>query len=288
MYSSSGSSSPSHHYGGYGHHNIPSSPSMDSMIFSVGSKEHGGDDKVKKRQVRLLKNRQSAALSRTRKKEYIVNLEEKGQELQLSTLTLKKSISFLTRCNQETLSDIQFLEKELSSLLTENEILKSKLNQRHNNNHHLPTPSFLSVSNPNLNSPSNYLARARSASSTSNLQQLQQQQQQQQKNNNNNNNPSTSSSLSRKPPLPNSIPMIPEESKCWCLASGVPNHQHQHTNPSSTLSPTNRKNLLGYYHLSNSNQPNPNLSTSPPSTNTSTISTTTTTSSPMALDKLIS
>eukprot|EP00026_Physarum_polycephalum_P013811 Phypoly_transcript_14255.p1 GENE.Phypoly_transcript_14255~~Phypoly_transcript_14255.p1 ORF type:complete len:192 (+),score=40.41 Phypoly_transcript_14255:149-724(+) len=85
------------------------------------------EDRTKKRQLRLLKNRQSAALSRQRKKEYITDLEERTNGLITENHELVQKIAFLSSVNVECKMHIETLEKILSETRNENNELKSRL-----------------------------------------------------------------------------------------------------------------------------------------------------------------
>ncbi|KAF2074148.1 hypothetical protein CYY_004551 [Polysphondylium violaceum] len=85
------------------------------------------DDRAKKRQVRLLKNRQSAALSRNRKKEYVSNLESKAHELKMSSQELHMAFTQLSANQYETRVRLELLEKQLGTIRLENENLAMKI-----------------------------------------------------------------------------------------------------------------------------------------------------------------
>jgi len=85
------------------------------------------EDRVRKRQVRLLKNRQSAALSRQRKKEYINDLELRTNGLINENHELLQKISKLTAVNHEYKMHIDSVEKRLSDAKNENNELRARL-----------------------------------------------------------------------------------------------------------------------------------------------------------------
>lgn len=79
-----------------------SSPASSSIVSSSSLSCIETDYKIMKRQQRMIKNRESACLSRKRKKEYMSNLEQKLQEfssenqkLRQENSTLKRKIDFL-------------------------------------------------------------------------------------------------------------------------------------------------------------------------------------------------
>ncbi|KYQ93920.1 putative basic-leucine zipper transcription factor [Tieghemostelium lacteum] len=113
--------------------NEPSSSEMDSSSNREGNfqvnkmKLDFPEDRHKKRQVRLEKNRKSAALSRHRKKEYISNLEAKAQELKQTTQEAQITYNQLSTKQMESIVLLESLDKSLNKLLSENEILKRKI-----------------------------------------------------------------------------------------------------------------------------------------------------------------
>jgi hypothetical protein len=85
------------------------------------------EDRTRKRQLRLLKNRQSAALSRQRKKEYITDLEERTNGLITENHDLVQKIAKLSSLNVEFKMHIDSLEKCLTDTKSENNELRSRL-----------------------------------------------------------------------------------------------------------------------------------------------------------------
>lgn len=85
------------------------------------------EDRSKKRNLRLLKNRQSAALSRQRKKEYIGDLEERTNGLINENHELIQKIAKLSSLNVEFKMHIDSLEKCLHDSKSENSELRSRL-----------------------------------------------------------------------------------------------------------------------------------------------------------------
>jgi hypothetical protein len=85
------------------------------------------EDRTRKRQLRLLKNRQSAALSRQRKKEYINDLELRTNGLITENHDLLQKITKLTSMNLEYKMHIDALEKRLGEAKSENTELRTRL-----------------------------------------------------------------------------------------------------------------------------------------------------------------
>jgi len=75
------------------------------------------DEKERKRQRRLLQNRQSAALSRQRKKEFLGNLERRSNEVEAENKILKQQLGINDQRFRE-------LEQKYAILLKQNEDLK--------------------------------------------------------------------------------------------------------------------------------------------------------------------
>ncbi|GAM16836.1 hypothetical protein SAMD00019534_000110 [Acytostelium subglobosum LB1] len=108
---------------------LPPLHDMDQE-FKLGKNDHGHEeDKVKKRQVRLLKNRQSAALSRHRKKEYITSLEGKAQELHLVTHELRQTVNQMTRQQFDTTTHIEELDSMYRKLSVHNDLLQQRIDE---------------------------------------------------------------------------------------------------------------------------------------------------------------
>lgn len=85
-----------------------------------GEDGEGGEERDKKRQRRLLQNRQSAALSRQRKKEYLGGLERKNNELDAENKVLKQTVYS---------NDVRIreLESRLSFFIKQNDDFKNLL-----------------------------------------------------------------------------------------------------------------------------------------------------------------
>jgi len=110
------------------------------------------EDRTRKRQLRLLKNRQSAALSRQRKKEYINDLELRTNGLISENHDLLQKITKLTSMNLEHKLHIDNLEKRLTEAKNENNDLRSRLSvETATTNKPLPpiSPSFNDATNTN-------------------------------------------------------------------------------------------------------------------------------------------
>lgn len=113
------------------------------------------EDRTRKRQLRLLKNRQSAALSRQRKKEYISDLEERTNGLITENHTLGQKIAKLSSMNLECKVHIDSLEKSLNETKNENMELRSRLASITGTNIIAPSlPSPSPSSSPSLSSSS--------------------------------------------------------------------------------------------------------------------------------------
>jgi len=97
------------------------------------TKHKSSEDNDKKKQIRLQKNRQSAALSRQRKKEYISNLQQQV------TKVSEENSSYQEQVNQLTLQinthvhtskqEVERLEFDLVNLERENKELRGRLQQ---------------------------------------------------------------------------------------------------------------------------------------------------------------
>jgi len=85
------------------------------------------EDRTRKRQLRLLKNRQSAALSRQRKKEYINDLELRTNGLISENHDLLQQVKKLNSVNVEHKVHIDSLEKRLTEAKHENNDLRSRI-----------------------------------------------------------------------------------------------------------------------------------------------------------------
>jgi len=92
------------------------------------------EERVRKRQLRLLKNRQSAALSRQRKKEYINDLEVRAGSLGHDKNDLEYKVTKLTSMTLEYKLQVDKLEKQLLEVSQENTELKAKLARFGNGN----------------------------------------------------------------------------------------------------------------------------------------------------------
>jgi len=129
---------------------IPLSP--QSQAFKINKMKldmkSSDDDRAKKRQVRLLKNRQSAALSRNRKKEYVSNLESKAHELKVSSQELHMAFTQLSTNQYETRVRLELLEKQLGTIKLENENLTMKIE-------HVKSKIATKQNNSSVNSSSN-------------------------------------------------------------------------------------------------------------------------------------
>lgn len=115
------------------------------------------EDRTRKRQTRLLKNRQSAALSRQRKKEYINDLEERTNGLITENHNLAQKVTKLSSMNLEFKMHIDTLEKCLSETKNENMELRARLaamsgtnhnTHNNNNNNQSPSPTLIPCSSP--------------------------------------------------------------------------------------------------------------------------------------------
>lgn len=82
------------------------------------------NDKERKRKLRLLKNRQSAALSRQRKKEYIGNLERRLDDLNNENTEYQSRLTSLATQHWEAQHVIDDLQRQVTGLKEENERLR--------------------------------------------------------------------------------------------------------------------------------------------------------------------
>ncbi len=78
---------------------------------------------------RLLKNRQSAALSRQKKKDYISNLQKTLTQAEQAQSQLQMQVTKLTTQTWESKIHIERLEKEILKLVNENNELRVKLKE---------------------------------------------------------------------------------------------------------------------------------------------------------------
>jgi predicted RNase H-like nuclease (RuvC/YqgF family) len=76
-----------------------------------------------------MKNRQSAALSRQRKKEYITNLQKQVTRYTQESQQFQNQVSRLTTSNWESKVHTERLEKEIIKLVHENNELRGKLKE---------------------------------------------------------------------------------------------------------------------------------------------------------------
>jgi len=94
------------------------------------TKKHlSSEETDKKRQTRLLKNRQSAALSRQRKKEYIGNLQKQVTRMTLENSNYQVQVAKLTNQSWEGKILVERLEKDILKLVNENNELRNRLKE---------------------------------------------------------------------------------------------------------------------------------------------------------------
>eukprot|EP01118_Nematostelium_gracile_P001180 TRINITY_DN11220_c0_g1_i1.p2 TRINITY_DN11220_c0_g1~~TRINITY_DN11220_c0_g1_i1.p2 ORF type:complete len:153 (-),score=44.05 TRINITY_DN11220_c0_g1_i1:22-480(-) len=80
-----------------------------------------------KREQRLIKNRQSAALSRQRKKEFVGNLQKHVSKITEDNCMYQRQVLDLTNQNEQKQSDNERLEKKVEDLTNENNHLRDML-----------------------------------------------------------------------------------------------------------------------------------------------------------------
>jgi hypothetical protein len=103
------------------------SDEVNSDPTSIDKRKRGGDeniDKERKKKVRLLKNRQSAALSRQRKKEYISTIEQKCNTLMVENSDLQCQIKSFSSNTWQNKVENEQLESQLKELTKQNEELR--------------------------------------------------------------------------------------------------------------------------------------------------------------------
>jgi hypothetical protein len=102
------------------------SDEVNSDPTSIDKRKRGGDenDKDRKKKVRLLKNRQSAALSRQRKKEYISTIEQKCNTLMVENSDLQSQIKSFSSNTWQNKVENEQLESQLKELTKQNEELR--------------------------------------------------------------------------------------------------------------------------------------------------------------------
>jgi len=92
-------------------------------------KKSSSIDGEKKREVRLMKNRLSAALSRQRKKEFIGNLQKQLTRLTQENTNYQLQTSKLTTQQWENKVIVERLEKDILRLVNENNELRNRLKE---------------------------------------------------------------------------------------------------------------------------------------------------------------
>jgi len=93
------------------------------------NKKVSTEDNEKRRQVRLMKNRQSAALSRQRKKEYIGNLQKQVTRVIQENTNYQVQLAKLTNQSWENKLIVERLEKDILKLVNENNELRSRMKE---------------------------------------------------------------------------------------------------------------------------------------------------------------
>jgi len=96
-------------------------------LMKESRKQLSSEDTDKKRQLRLEKNRQSAALSRQRKKEFIGNLQKQVSKVAHENVTFQQEMNRLTNESWESKLTVQKLEKDILKLVMENNELRGRL-----------------------------------------------------------------------------------------------------------------------------------------------------------------
>jgi hypothetical protein len=85
------------------------------------------EERMLKRKRRLIQNRKSAALSRSRKKEYLLNLEKQNSELKVELEKFNTRLQQYVNQEWELKNRIEESELIIKHLREENDILKQKL-----------------------------------------------------------------------------------------------------------------------------------------------------------------
>lgn len=85
------------------------------------------EERMLKRKRRLVQNRKSAALSRSRKKDYLGNLEKQNAELKLENEKWQARVAQITNQEWEFKTRLEEQEMLIKHLKEENDILKQKL-----------------------------------------------------------------------------------------------------------------------------------------------------------------
>jgi len=105
----------------------PQTPTIPNQHHTMLVNPSPEEERMLKRKRRLIQNRKSAALSRSRKKEYLLNLEKQNSELKLELEKFNTRLQQYANQEWELKNRIEESELIIKHLREENDILKQKL-----------------------------------------------------------------------------------------------------------------------------------------------------------------